>query len=177
MEPKNRIEDVRQYVKENSQGYEVLSDVLYRLVDRIDIKCPNGHVYDVVYRNFRDGRRCPYCYGNKRLTLEQVTDRVKDLAPDYTLLSTEYKNRYGKLMFQCPNDHQFEKSLDAFECRGQRCPQCNKAAKAANNDLEESKKRKKEVKAARNKRYRDKKKSSSDYCNRCTDSSNNLGNQ
>ena len=44
-----------------SEGYELLSNEYINDADKLWYKCPNGHIYDMRWGNFRNGKRCPTC--------------------------------------------------------------------------------------------------------------------
>lgn len=50
----------------NKEGYEVISlNGFNKSSDKIKLKCPKGHIYEVSWNTFQQGRRCPYCKSSK----------------------------------------------------------------------------------------------------------------
>lgn len=107
-------------------GYKVLTpEIEYQNSrQKLNTICPNGHSYLVGFDLFyKRGFRCPTCSGNKRHTIESVTEIFKK--EGYTLLSKEYKKNILPLSVQCPNGHIWETNLNRFSSHGIRCPQCS----------------------------------------------------
>lgn len=81
-----------------------------------------GHKFYIAPNKFLIGRRCPECYGTKRLSIDTITTKMPD---DYELISTEYKNTDSKLEFKhlsCGNN--FYMSHHDFFPGNHRCPFC-----------------------------------------------------
>lgn len=99
----------------------------------IEVECCNGHKYKRRL-NSKDG--CPYCYGNKALTIEQIRERIESYK-GFKLISNTYTRR-GRLKMQCPKGHLFSMRLDGFEGR---CPCCaeSKGEQKVREWLEENK--------------------------------------
>ena len=92
-------------------------------------KCENSFSIipsDLINRN----KKCPYCYGNKKSTLEALNSRVKEIDREYILdedknKSISFKNVHTPIFFyhiKCKRT--FLKSFNNFR-NGQRCPFCN----------------------------------------------------
>ena len=56
-----------EYVKEKieNERYTLLSKEYIAESEKLLVKCPNGHEYNVTYGRFRQGDRCPYCSRSK----------------------------------------------------------------------------------------------------------------
>lgn len=78
----------------------------------------------------------------KRINYEYVKEYVE--IQGYKLLSSEYISAKTKLMFICPNGHEFEMTWNGFQ-QGKRCPLCA-IIKNAELKTKDAKKFKKEVK-------------------------------
>lgn len=89
---------------------------------RLDCVCPNGHEHSISWHNWKNGWRCPHCYGNVKKTIEYIKIDFKDSG--YNLRTTEYKNSYQKLDCICPNGHKWSVSWNNWHNRGSRCPYC-----------------------------------------------------
>lgn len=115
---KYTYEIVEEYM--STFGYKLLSDKYNSCTDKLSIQCPKGHQYDGTFINFKQGKRCPYCSGNK-LNYGVVKDHVE--SQGYKLLSSEFKGRKYKLLMRCPDGHEYETTWDNFR-NGHRCPTC-----------------------------------------------------
>lgn len=60
----------------------------------------------------------------RKLTLEYVKDKTKEIAIGYECLAEEYRNRMTKLNFICDKGHVFRMPWDSFFSREYRCPLC-----------------------------------------------------
>jgi len=107
--------------KIEKEGYKLLSKEYNNCKTKLEIQCPKGHIYKVIYSNFQQGQRCPICIGNQKLTYEFVKGEIEK--EGYKLLSKEYKNNKIKLKLQCPEGHEFEIKYGKFQ-QGRRCPEC-----------------------------------------------------
>jgi len=58
---KYTIEDVKKYVKRVTLNYECLSNEYINNYTKLKIKCGNGHIYYVSFKDFVRGSRCPKC--------------------------------------------------------------------------------------------------------------------
>jgi very-short-patch-repair endonuclease/DNA-directed RNA polymerase subunit RPC12/RpoP len=114
-------EQVKEYIE--TYGYFLLSETYKRADAKLSIQCPEGHRYKATWSSFRQGHRCPYCAG-QIVEYEQVKEYVK--AHGYFLLSENYKNTHGKLLYQCPKGHQYQASWVSFQ-QGHRCSKCNQS--------------------------------------------------
>lgn len=102
------------------EGYELLDKVYVRSKDKLKVKCPKGHIFESRVDRFKLGDRCPYCYGNKPLTIEDVRCFIE--SQGYKLISDVYKRR-EKLTVMCPKGHVYDVRYDSFHY-GYRCPHC-----------------------------------------------------
>ena len=55
--------NIKNYIE--SQNYKLLSKIYYNSNLKLKLQCPEGHIYDVKYHSFKNGRRCPVCSENK----------------------------------------------------------------------------------------------------------------
>lgn len=50
----------------NKEGYEIISlNGFNKSSDKIKLKCPKGHIYEVSWNTFQQGSRCPHCKSSK----------------------------------------------------------------------------------------------------------------
>jgi signal recognition particle subunit SEC65 len=117
---KPTYKQVKQIIE--NEGYKLLSTEYKKSSIKLEIQCPSGHLFQMRYNSFNQGRRCPECYGSKKHTYKQVKQNIED--EGYKLLSTEYVNVKSRLKIQCPEGHIFEIRYDSFQ-QGTRCSVCN----------------------------------------------------
>lgn len=115
------IEYIKQYF--NKFNYQLLSqEYKNNYQTNLSIRCPNGHVYEVKFKNFQYGSRCPICRINKqRNSIDKVIQVINNRG--YTFISGKYVNNSSKLLIQCKNGHQFNMTFGNFN-NGQNCPFC-----------------------------------------------------
>jgi len=111
------------YIKDfiEKEGYQLLSKEYKNTNTPLHVKCDKGHRYETKFNYFKQGKRCPYCAGNKKLTYEYVKDFIEK--EGYQLLSKEYKNNRTKLLIKCPIGHEYKVFFGSFQ-KGQKCPYC-----------------------------------------------------
>lgn len=98
---KESLEFIRsEFAKEN---YKLLTIEYINCNQKLDYICPKGHKHSISWSNWQQGQRCPYCYGNVRLTINFI--RSEFAKEGYTLLTEEYKNAKQKLNYICPEGH------------------------------------------------------------------------
>lgn len=56
---KYNYEYIKKYIE--SFGYELISKEYIGVFDKLIVKCPKGHIYEVNFNNFKNGYRCPIC--------------------------------------------------------------------------------------------------------------------
>jgi len=117
----------------NEHGYTVISNNYENTNKKLKVICPNEHEWEVSFKRFKNGIRCPYCRGNAKNTTENVRKILESAG--YELLS-EYKNAVTKLKMRCSNGHIIFMRYNNFQ-RGQRCPYCNGGIKLTNEYVKE----------------------------------------
>lgn len=116
---KKTIEEVRESFA--SEGCTLLSTDYVNAMTKLDYICSNGHKHSIKWNDWRTGYRCSYCYGNTKLTFDEVKVEVE--VEGYFLVSEEYINIRSKLMFRCPEGHTFGMTFNNW-AQGNRCPIC-----------------------------------------------------
>lgn len=111
---------VENYIR--SYGYEWIDGDYVNGKSKIILWCDKGHEYTTSFDIFRNGFRCPHCYGNAKLSYDEVKNKI--LNEGFTLLSDEYINTQNKLTIECMFGHVFEMTWNHFQ-QGERCPYCN----------------------------------------------------
>ena len=125
-------EYVKEYI-EGYNGYKLLSEEYKNSKEKLKVKCPEGHIYEVIFSNFQRGQRCPYCYGKIKLSSKYVKEYIESFC--YKMLSNEYKNARTKLEVECPYGHRYFVSWYNFKS-GKRCPYCNSHKQSRTQSLE-----------------------------------------
>lgn len=111
----------QEYVKTfvESKQHELLSQ--YTSANKkITVRCPNGHIRDITFAHFKNGRKCPYCIGKKLYH----TDVEKYINDQGYLLLDNFINVRSKITLLCDKGHRFITTFDLFK-QGRRCPYCN----------------------------------------------------
>jgi len=113
-----------EFVKEQfeEEGYRLLSEEYVNSHSKLKYSCPNNHIHSVSFAKWQVGRRCPYCSGKAKKTIDFI--RQKFRKEDYELLSKSYKNKKFKLKYRCPKGHIHTVSWDGWR-KGDRCPHCS----------------------------------------------------
>ena len=111
---------VKNFIEQNN--YKLLSTEYKNAHELLTMKCPNNHIVEINFNNFKNGKRCPECYKEERLlNLDKVKKRIED--EGHKLLSTEYINSSEELEIQCPKGHIYKRSYDYFRTN-HRCTKC-----------------------------------------------------
>lgn len=117
---KHTYEFVKTYIE--SFNYKLLSDCYLGNHKHLEVECDKGHQYRVTFAHFQTGKRCPYCQGVAKYTIENIKAFCESI--DYTYISGTLKDVNSKLIFSCDNDHIFKTSFRSLLV-GHRCPVCN----------------------------------------------------
>ena len=113
-------EEVKEYIED--KRYKLLSKEYKNSQIKLELECPEGHIFWMTWACFQQGSRCPQCwYESIKHSYEHVKEYIENKG--YKLLSEEYKGAHTKLKLECPKGHIFLMSWSCFE-QGQRCPQC-----------------------------------------------------
>jgi len=100
MGKKKTHSEVKQYIEK--ENYTLLSPEYIDAHGILITQCPKKHIYPVSYSNFKQGKRCPECAGNKRHKGEFVFQEFINhgLIPKFEY--SDYKNAKTLLPFICP---------------------------------------------------------------------------
>lgn len=88
---------VYNYFKE--QGCELLEEKYINYQTKMEYVCVCGNISKITFANFKSGRRCMDCSGNKKFTYEYVFNFFKDRGCE--LLELEYKNVLTPMKYRC----------------------------------------------------------------------------
>lgn len=104
-----------------NEKYILLTTKYESAHQKLEYICPNGHYHNITWNSWKNGARCPYCYGNGKPKIEFIKlDFEKN---GWILNSTEYKNNCTKLDCICPNGHNCSISWHNWQ-HGVRCSKC-----------------------------------------------------
>ena len=103
-------------------NYTLLSPNYKNCKIKLSYKCDKGHINEITFDNFKQGKRCLNCSGYKKYTLKFVQNEFKKV--NYTLLSSKYNNIHSKLLYKCDKGHINEITYGNFKY-GYKCPDCS----------------------------------------------------
>lgn len=110
------------------EGYKLLTTEYKNAHQKLTYICPEGHKHSITWNNWKEGDRCPYCYGNVKLTIEFI--RTEFAKEGYTLLAETYENNKQKLEYICPRGHKHFITWRSWSSKNKgRCPYCHGNAK------------------------------------------------
>lgn len=116
-----------EYVKDSCEkrGYSVLTSVenYVNASTKINLRCPQGHIWGMAFAIFNFGHGCPVCAGNRKFTIEYVREIFADAG--YVLLTEHYVNTFQKLNCLCPKGHEWSVQFYSFKNNGRRCRYCS----------------------------------------------------
>lgn len=126
---------------ESFKTYQLLSTEYINCSSKLKIECPEGHIFEMSWDNFKAGHRCPKCAvkiqaKNQSYNLKYVKSYIES-NNGYKLISEKYKNSLIKLKIQCPLGHIFDMSFHHFKI-GQRCSVCARKIQAKKKTLKYS---------------------------------------
>lgn len=115
------IEHIRaEFAKE---GYILLTEIYENNAQKLEYVCPMEHHHSITWShwNSKEKRRCPYCVGKGKPTIEFV--RADFAKKGYILLSTTYENSHQKLEYVCFRGHKHKMCWNHWKS-GKECPTC-----------------------------------------------------
>ncbi len=116
------IDNVR-LVIENKNGI-LLSENYDNARRKLDVKCNVcNNIWHPTYDKIKQGKWCPKCCGNIKLTFGEVKCAIEDLG--YTLISDNYFNNQTKLNLLCREGHPWAVTYGNV-MGGKGCPKCGK---------------------------------------------------
>lgn len=86
----------------SSFNYTPILDEFLGSQTKFNIICPKGHKFDITWNNFQQGKRCPICAGNKKMSDDDIKNKVNKLG--LKLLSIK-RNHNMQLEIKCDKDH------------------------------------------------------------------------
>ena len=110
---KNFIED---------REHTLVSNEYINSTIKLDVMCPEGHIYPIAFSNFKAGWRCPKCSGKHKHTYDEVKEYMSQFG--YTPISKTYENTKTILDIMCPEGHIYKARFNDFKT-GNRCHKCS----------------------------------------------------
>jgi len=108
--------------KFEEEGCELLSRKYTNNYTKLRYICPNGHKHSIMLSDWLKGRRCVYCFvDRKKQGIDFIRKSFKN--EGYILLDGEYVNNYTKMDYICNNGHSHSISWNKWTY-GRRCPYC-----------------------------------------------------
>ena len=97
---KRTIEDVREEI-ESVEGFSLVSDIYINAKERLEIKCPKGHITEQRIGDFRQSKtKCRECAVEKRRAPYSTVKKAFE-ERSYELLTRTYKNSTQPLKYIC----------------------------------------------------------------------------
>jgi DNA-directed RNA polymerase subunit RPC12/RpoP len=115
------IEHIRSEL--NKEGYELLTTEYINSGSKLLTICPRGHNYSISWNNWSQGYRCSTCSNRVKKNQDIISNEIEK--EGYSLLYNNYHNNKEKLIFKCPNNHEYEVSWSNWISRGSRCTKCS----------------------------------------------------
>ena len=105
------------------EDYELLTTKYINNKQKLEYICPEEHKHSITWSSWNcdEKYRCPYCYGNAKLTIEFIRSKFEE--KNCELLTTEYVNNRSKLDYVCKRGHTHSISWNDFSS-GYGCPEC-----------------------------------------------------
>lgn len=114
------IEEMRAIAERH--GGECLSETYIDNKTKLTWKCSNNHIWEAQPSGIKSGQWCPYCYGNVKLTIEEMQGIAKSRGGK--CLSKRYVSNYSKLHWECNKGHRWG-AVPTHIKNGEWCPYCN----------------------------------------------------
>lgn len=127
MKRKNLTDTDRKIIIEE-RGYELLEINRRKIKNRtfvfITIKCSEGHIIEMKWDNFKQGKGCKHCSNNVKYDYKDVKEYIESFG--YKLLSEKYENAHTKVLVKCsnPKHNAYEVTFSMFKNQNCRCEKC-----------------------------------------------------
>ena len=122
------IENIKTYLRNYAKDYTLLSTNYANSQTKLKWKCGKGHVFEMVWGDFKSGKRCSKCSGKYRRTNDEFINEVYELVGNEYAFLGEFKSVDSKIKVvhrKC--NHAYEVTPYKFINAGQRCPRCNES--------------------------------------------------
>ena len=116
-----KFEDIKKSFEK--YNYICLEDTYINSSTKMRYICDKGHEHSISWDDWKAGKKCPYCSGNNKHKLNNITVSFKK--EDYIVKDLVYTNAKDLLTTLCPNNHEYKVSWDNWSSKGRRCPKCS----------------------------------------------------
>lgn len=116
------------------EGYKLLSTEYVNAKSNLEMICPDGHIFTQQWNTWRNGSRCPTCFGTPKIDFGWLKDRFMEKG--ITVMSSHYEVSQSKLDVVCEKGHKFKYSWADFRRNGA-CPFCNFGSSKMERDIKE----------------------------------------
>lgn len=114
-------EIVKEFIEMNS--YILVSKQYINKHEKIVIRCPNNHIFEMSFNNFQKGQRCKEC--NRLEKSKYTKSEVENILKKYNyILIGDYKNINSLIRVKCKYGHINNIYFRNFK-NGIRCKECN----------------------------------------------------
>ena len=127
---RNSFLEVKIFIEKDNK-YELLSKKYDNTSTKLKIRCKKcDSVFLMNYRDFKRGYGCPSCAGNKKLSYDELSSKIKNIDSEYKMIKNakdrdNYKNVHSKIKIKHLScGRTFKKSYNNFR-NGQRCIYCS----------------------------------------------------
>ena len=122
------IENIKTYLRNYAKDYTLLSTNYANSQTKLKWKCGKGHVFEMVWGDFKSGKRCSKCSGKYRRTNDEFINEVYELVGNEYAFLGEFKSVDIKMkVIHKKCNHEYEVTPYKFLSAGQRCPKCNES--------------------------------------------------
>ncbi|SEA34429.1 hypothetical protein SAMN05660420_01805 [Desulfuromusa kysingii] len=101
------------------------------LTKPLSVRCENGHRFQALPYLVRNGHWCPECAGNKRLTLDHITEQLQQ--EGWSLADPEqlsYTNAHQPLEMFCQHGHLVTRTWNKWQQGKRTCSECQRLDRA-----------------------------------------------
>lgn len=128
------INDLQEIAREN--GGKCISTEFKKVKDKYKWECDWGHIWEASFSNILYGNTwCPECRGKKIGTIEEM--RLLAKAKGGRCLSSEYKNKNTKLLWECEEGHRWWATPDSIKNNDTWCAICSGVPRYTIVDMQE----------------------------------------
>jgi hypothetical protein len=103
------------------KGGECLSKEYKNSRTEMQWKCSEGHIWNAPANRIKNGKWCPICFGNKKLSIEIAYSAAEKRGG--RCLSVLYENQTKNLLWECSKRHIWQAPMNRIR-HGAWCPKC-----------------------------------------------------
>lgn len=127
------LDEIKKLVE--SKGGHLLSNIYENTDTKLKVKCVENHIWETSNHKLRSGYWCKKCYGNEKLTIEEMHEIAK--INKGKCLSKVYINNTTPLLWECEFGHQWSAQPDNVKQGGTWCPDCSGKKKRTIEEMHE----------------------------------------